>query len=290
MSAAEPEPRESMVARARGSAERAASWAQEHVPGATMATEALERERLSAASLLAGGLAYRLFFWLVPLGLVLASLSSFWLDADRSSLEDAARDFGLSGAATRAALEAIEQQEYARWYFLVAGSVLLLWFGIGVLRALNVAHAVAWKLRPEKIRHPLRAGLLFTALTAGIIGVSTGTAWLREENEGSGILLTISLVALYVAAVVWLMDKLPHRASSWQGLLPGAVLVAVGTQLMHLVVALYIAPRLGRSSELYGTLGAATVILLWLYLVARLIVAGAFLNAAVWEQKEGEST
>ena len=122
-----------------------------------------------------------------------------------------------------------------------------------------------------------------------MIGVSAGTAWLREANEGPGILLTVSLVLLYVAAVVWLMGKLPHRASSWQDLLPGAVLVAVGVQLMHIVVVLYIAPRLGRSSELYGALGAATVILLWLYLIARLIVAGAFLNAAVWEQKEGES-
>ena len=41
-----------------------------------------------------------------------------------------------------------------------------------------------------------------------------------------------------------------------------------------LPVILYIAPKLGRSSELYGTLGSATVVLLWLYLVARLIVAG----------------
>ena len=225
----------------------------------------------------------------MPLGLVLAALSSFWLDADRASLEDAAREFGITGAATRAAVDAIEQQEQARWYFLVFGLGLLLWFGVGVLRALNVAHAVAWKLRPEKLRHPLRAGVAFTGVTAGVIGVSLGTAWLREEDEGSGILLTLALVVLYVAAVVWLLDKLPHRASSWQQLLPGAVLVAVGTQLMHIVVVLYIAPRLGRSSELYGALGAATVILLWLYLIARLIVAGAFLNAAVWEQKEGDS-
>ena len=67
------------------------------MPGGALAAQALERERMSAASLLAGGLAYRLFFWLVPLGLVLAALSSFWLDADRASLEDAAREFGLTG-------------------------------------------------------------------------------------------------------------------------------------------------------------------------------------------------
>ena len=82
------------------------------------------------------------------------------------------------------------------------------------------------------------------------------------------------------------LDKLPHRARSWRDLLPGAVVVAVGMQALHLVVALYLAPKLGRSSELYGALGAATVILLWLYLVARLIVSGAFLNAMLVDLRE----
>ncbi len=287
-SAAEPGPPD-RITRARAQAERAASWAQTHMPGASLAGVALERERMSAASLLAGGLAYRLFFWLVPLGVVLAALGSFWAESDSGSMEDAARKFGLSGAVTRAAMEAIQQQTYTRWYFLVVGLVLLLWFGIGVLRALNVALAVAWGLRPVRLAHPARAGLLFTAGAAGLIAVSTSTAWLREENEGSGILLTLLLVLVYLAVTVWLMDRLPHRASSWRELLPGGILVAVGVQLLHFAVILYIAPRLGRSSELYGALGAATVILLWLYLIARLIVAGAFLNAAVWAQKEGES-
>ncbi len=77
---------------------------------------------------------------------------------------------------------------------------------------------------------------------------------------------------------------LPSRAAGWRAFLPGAILVAVGTQLVHLFVALYLAPRLGRSSELYGALGAATVILLWLYLEARLFVGAAFLNACLWER------
>jgi membrane protein len=85
--------------------------------------------------------------------------------------------------------------------------------------------------------------------------------------------------------VLWIMEKLPHRSDGWRDQLPGAVLVALGTQLIHLAVVLYLAPKIGRSSELYGTLGAATVLLLWLYLVARLIVAAAFLNAALWEYR-----
>ena len=67
------------------------------------------------------------------------------------------------------------------------------------------------------------------------------------------------------------------------------MLVALGTQVIHLAVVLYLAPKIGRSSELYGALGAATVILLWLYLLARLIVAAAFLNAALWARADSEA-
>jgi uncharacterized BrkB/YihY/UPF0761 family membrane protein len=142
------QPPVSRLTRAQAQARRAGDWAGERLPGATYARAALERERIAAAGLLAGGLAYRLFFWFVPLGLVFAAVLSFWVDEDRVGLQDAARDFGISGAATQSAMTAIAEQHHARWYFLLAGLVLLVWFGIGVIRALNFAHSVAWNLRP----------------------------------------------------------------------------------------------------------------------------------------------
>ena len=279
----------SRLTRARDQARRVGDWAGERVPGADLVAAALERERLAAAGLLAGGLAYRLFFWLVPLGLVLASVLSFWVDEDRVGLQDAARNFGISGAATQSAMKAIAEEHHARWYFLLAGIVLLVWFGIGVIRALNVAHAVAWSLRPEKLRRPLFAGLAFSGIVIALIAVSASTQFLREEYGVTGLWVTIALFVFYLAAVLWIMDKLPHRSTSWRDLLPGALLVALGTEVIHLVVVLYLVPKLGHSSELYGALGSATVILLWLYLLARLLVAAAFLNAALWDRRtDGE--
>ena len=275
----------SRLMRARDQARRVGDWAGERVPGADLVVAALERERMAAAGLLAGGLAYRLFFWFVPLGLVFASVLSFWVDADRVAAQDAARHFGISAAATQSAMSAIAEEHHARWYFLLAGLVLLVWFGIGVVRALNVAHSVAWSLRPEKLRRPLIAGLAFSGIVTTLIVVSASTQYLREQYGGTGLWLTVSLFVFYLVAVLWIMDKLPHRSASWRDLLPGAVLVAFGTEVIHIVVVLYLVPKLGHSSELYGALGTATVILLWLYLLARLVVAAAFLNAALWDHR-----
>jgi uncharacterized BrkB/YihY/UPF0761 family membrane protein len=201
-------------------------------------------------------------------------------------MENAARELGLGGAATQAAMDAIRHDAHARWYFLVAGASLAVWFGAGVVRSLHIAHAVAWRLRPEKPRRAYRAGLAFTGIAVGAASVSTATAWMREQFGATGVVVTLALVVLYAGVWLWVSTKLPHRGT-WRVLVPGAVVVALGLELLHLFGVLYLAPKLGRSSELYGALGAATVILLWLFLIARVIVAGAFLNAARWERAAG---
>lgn len=61
----------------------------------------------------------------------------------------------------------------------------------------------------------------------------------------------------------------------------GAVLVAAGVEAMRLVGFYYLPHKLQRSSELYGTLGIAAALLLWLAILARLIVLGNVLNARV---------
>ena len=65
------------------------------------------------------------------------------------------------------------------------------------------------------------------------------------------------------------------------------MLVAVGAQLVNIAVVYYFVPKIGRSTELYGTLGTAAVLLVWLYILARLITSGAFLNATLWERRCG---
>lgn len=268
------------------SADRALTWAQKRVPGVTHALAALDRERVAGGSLLAGGLAYRLFFWFVPLGLVAASVLSFWERESPQSLESTAQDFGLSASAVQESTEAIEQQAHSRWYFLIAGLILLLWFAIGVVRALRISFALAWGVRPEPMRRPIVAGMTFTLLAVALLLVSGSTQFAREELGAGGLLPTIALVLLYAAVALWMMALLPHADVPLTALVPGAVLVALGAQAMHLVVVLYLAPKLGRSSALYGSLGLATVILLWLYLTARLLTGSAFLNAALWARKQ----
>jgi len=55
-------------------------------------------------------------------------------------------------------------------------------------------------------------------------------------------------------------------------------------QLLALATTVYFADRLDRVDDLYGSLGIATVILGWLFLIARLAIWGIGLNVAIWER------
>jgi membrane protein len=249
--------------------------------------QAFDREMIHGSGLLAGGLAYRLFLWLLPIGLVGSQLLGIWVDLSEESVEGAAKEYGIGAAAVATASNAVETTTTNRVLLLLLGLGLLAWFSLGFVRALQLAYAIAWEVPRPRLRKPVWAVLFFNGLVIAVALASSGLAWLRVELGLLGILGVGVTIAFQAAVGVLVMWFLPRRAERWHELLPGAVLVAVGSQLVSLAVVFYLAPKIGRSSELYGTLGTASVLLVWLYLLARLITSGAFLNATLWERRNG---
>src|SRR5690348_9709081 len=145
--------------------------------------QSFEHEQRSGAGLLAGGLAYRFFFWLVSFGLVLAATASFWVRSEgEGSLTHAAKNFGLSGVAARSAAAAVHDGSRSRWYFLIVGVVLMIYFGTGGVRALRVTAIIAWRLDPTRMRHAFRASTIFTAVFALGLGITIFASWERHQS------------------------------------------------------------------------------------------------------------
>jgi membrane protein len=267
-------------------ADELTATARRRVPGADAAFHAFHRELAYGGGLLAGGLAYRLFLWLLPIGLVGAQILGFWLDTGEEGVEDAAKEFGIGAAAIASAERAVETSQSNRIFLLLTGLVLLAWFSLGFVRALQLAYSLAWGLPRQRVRKPLYAVLFFNGLVLALALTGAGLAWVREALGLFGLLGVLATVAFQAAVGVLVMWLLPRRAERWQELVPGAVLVAVGAQLVNVAVVFYFAPKIGRSTELYGVLGTAAVLLVWLYVLARLITSGAFLNATLWERRQ----
>jgi membrane protein len=255
------------------------------LPGAPLLREVMQSERELGGGLIAGGVAFRVFLWLVPFGLVVAAALSFWSEHDPDGLESAARRFGVGAAAAQAASEALQHGDRSALLALLFGLTFLAWSSLGALRALVLSYALAWQLKPPRIRRPLRAIALFNGLFLLAILSSAGVAWLREQMGTTAILSTAVTLTLTTAIALCAMWLLPHRATHPRELLPGAALVAVGDQLIHIAVLFYFAPKLGDSEETYGAFGTAATMLVWIYILSRLVTGAAFLNATLWTQR-----
>jgi uncharacterized BrkB/YihY/UPF0761 family membrane protein len=72
-------------------------------------------------------------------------------------------------------------------------------------------------------------------------------------------------------------------------LLPGAVVVGVGVGLVQVGAAYLLGPYALQKQGTYGALGVAAALLLGLWVLGRLLVGGAEVNATLWERKRRES-
>jgi hypothetical protein len=160
------------------------------------------------------------------------------------------------------------------------------------LEVLRWIHLLAWRMPPSRSR----AGpWLVLGLVAGmaVTGATSALAeQVRADAKGLATELTVLLVTagaqIAVTALLWLAlsAAMPRPAGvSWTALVPGSLLFGAGFQGFSVAVSVYFAPRAARASTLYGSLGVALVLLVSLFLFARLAVAAAELNATLVERR-----
>ena len=103
--------------------------------------------------------------------------------------------------------------------------------------------------------------------------------WLGSQSAGLRLLAV--LLTVIVAGGAWLLASswLPHGECKWWAFLPGALIVGVGVGLLHLATVTYIAYEVTKKSSTYGTIGVAVGLLLWTYLLGRLLTASIATNA-----------
>jgi membrane protein len=177
----------------------------------------------------------------------------------------------------------------------VVGLLGLAWSGSGVAVALQQGVRAPWQLRPEGIKDRI-TGLLF--LVAGAVGfaavIALGGLLAHLPHAIPPVVGAVAIVAVGLAAEVglflWMFWALGDRRIPWRDLVPGAVLAAVGFEVLKLVGTVYVPHIVAQSSSLYGPLGVVFAVLAWLALFARLIVYCSAANAVRYESREGTVT
>jgi uncharacterized BrkB/YihY/UPF0761 family membrane protein len=188
--------------------------------------------------------------------------------------------------------EAARSSNRGRWLALIFGGLATLLAAAAVLEVLRWVHVLAWRMAPSRSRAGPWSVLGLVAGVAAVSVMSVLAERARADAKGLAGELTLILVTagvqLVVVAVLWLALSwaMPHPVGvPLTALVPGAALFAVGSQAFSLAVSLYFAPRAARASTTYGSLGVALVLLVSLFLLSRLAVGAAELNAHLWERR-----
>ena len=250
-----------------------------------LAVQAFESDRRRAGGLLAGGLAYRIFLWQIPLALFLVSAFGLATELSGDDPADLARKTGMTAALAGTISEAVAASQSARWWLLVLGAVLTVWAGRGVYRGARLISELAWETRAPRVSS-LKGSLAVTGFGVLAVALQAFLPKLSEALDIPGLIrfaLGLILASSLTFAVLWL---LPRADAPWTSIVPGAVLTGVGMRLLGLAASTYFAYRLDHSNDLYGALGLAVVMMLFLFLVARIFVAAQFLNATLYRRRE----
>lgn len=239
---------------------------------------------------LASSIALASFVSLFPLLLVVIAVFGFVSSGDSEFAVRFVRDLGLEGRAAETVQDALKTAEGSRTTASVIGLAGLLWSGLGLVGSLQTALNAAWQVKGRglldklvALKWLLGAGALFLATAALGPVLRLAPAPLKPVTILVGLALTTVLF-------LWTYTALGNEHVGWRVHLPGAVLVAVGFEILKAVGSTYVPRAVASSSALYGSLGVVFATLAWLLFYARLIVYGAVLNVLRHESRSGTVT
>jgi uncharacterized BrkB/YihY/UPF0761 family membrane protein len=254
------------------------------VPGSVHGLAAIQRDRHHAGGLLAGALAFRLFGALLPLALLVAVLLGYAQTVDESSAKQAGKAVGIAPAVLSSVAESSKLSGGTRWTVALFALIALVWSAMSAARAIRAAYSVAWSGGVTRVARPLPAALVLIGAVFGIIAVVAGARWARSELGFAGVLIAFGAVVPYFLIWLGVSYLLPHADAPLKALVPGALLVGLGMEVIHVGTVLFVAGRVEHASATYGSFGAAFTLLVWLYVVSRVVVASAMLNASLWRR------
>ncbi|MDP9071193.1 MAG: YihY/virulence factor BrkB family protein [Actinomycetota bacterium] len=237
---------------------------------------------------IAAAIAFQAFVSLLPL--VVVAVAVVGIISAESSVDVAARivgELGLTGDAARAVGDAVATAERSRRVASLVGLAAVVWAGLRLVNALQFAYNQVWQVEERGLKDKVAGLVWLVGAALGLVATSALTTllrWLPGALAPLGVAVTL---ALNFVLWLWTAKVLPNRDVGWRALVPGAVLGALGLEVLKVVGGFVVAMVASSSSQLYGSLGVVFAVLTWLWIFGRLVVYSAVLNVVLYEGGRG---
>lgn len=247
---------------------------------------AFERDVETGGGVLSAAVAFRIFLFLVPFVFFFVVGLGFASDATNGNPNGLGNSVGITGLIASAIKGAGGLSTTQRVSALFVSGLALMLGSRAAVKVLRITHGLIWRVPIPRPKSATRAAGAFIGLIALAMLSAAGVAALRSES------LVLGVLGLLLSAVVpfglWLVVSLwlPHAECPWWALTPGAAVVAVGSVALHAATVYWFAYEIKAKSETYGAIGASLALLLWAYMLGRIVTAAASANAAFWYRNE----
>ncbi|HET7489609.1 MAG TPA: YhjD/YihY/BrkB family envelope integrity protein [Acidimicrobiales bacterium] len=163
----------------------------------------------------------------------------------------------------------------------------LLWSGLGLVAAFQMVFDSVWQAPGRGLKDKLY-GLAWLVGAGVLFWSSLGFNLVLRHLPGPAWPFAIlANLAVFIPLWLWTFHVLTNRDVGWRALLPGAVVGAVGLQLLQTIGGVWVPRMVSSSSALYGSIGVVFAILAWLLFFGRLVVYAVTLNVVRWEEAHG---
>jgi membrane protein len=232
---------------------------------------------------MAGSIAYHAFVSMLPLLLFLLLVLSAVGNAEFTARLVALTETVLTPYARELLVESLDVAT-ARTGISLVGAITLLWGAAKIFRGLDVAFARIYDTDPR--RSPLTefrnaVVVLFTLTVAVAVFLVAGLAAAFVPDLPFPVVLNPFLLVVGLAiAFVPIYYVFPTvDLTTWE-ILPGVTFAAVGWTTLEVAFQTYVRFA-ARYEAVYGTLGSAFLLLIWLYFSGLVLLVGGVLNAVL---------
>ena len=260
---------------------------QQRFPFVSLPLAVFKRFGEQAGGRLVTAVSYWSFFSIFPLLLVFVAILNIVLRNDdelRQRLVDGALGqvpvIGTQLGDTQKALT-------GSWATITFGAVAGVWAGLGAANALQHALDEIWDTpmyeRPNGAILRIRSIAFLMILSVGL-AASTLAVSATSFIHSSWITLVLGLVVTFVVDVLILLATfwlLISGKNTLRELLPGTLVAGAGLVALQVLGRWVVTRYINGASDTYGTFAIVIALLSWFYLVTRVVLLGAELNAVV---------
>jgi membrane protein len=262
-----------------------------------MLTGAAREALQPSSSITTAAIAYFALFSLFPLTLLSISIASFNLGLVMDQqlivqkLEFIAPALGILLGKN------IDEIIRARGAITGIALVGLIWSASTIFYTLTITLNGIWGIkrsRPVWKRRGL--AILFVLIFVGpalFLASFTGSlianlrTWFPDQFIPIGNSLSIALALLLdIALFMVLYIMLPHGASTWREILPGAISAGLLWELAKKAFLFFVSTYISVSNLVYGSVAAIFAFLIWAYMSGLIFLFGAFLSVSYYQLKQ----